>query len=65
MTYMHVDHLAITFLPTDDSRHEYQGVLWDEVADTSLGICIVTRMSLKIEFKPRRQRKNDGENDSA
>ena len=49
---MHIDHLAITFLPTNNGRHEYQGVLWDEVADTSLGVCIMTRMRLKIKFKP-------------
>lgn len=61
---MHVDHLAIAFLPTDDSRHKYQGVLRDEVADTSLGICAVTRMRLNVKFKPRRQRKNDGGNDN-
>lgn len=49
---MHVDHLAITFLPTDDSRHKYQGILRDKIADTSLESCTMTRMRLDIELEP-------------
>lgn len=58
-THMHVDCLAITFLPTDDSCHKYQGVLGDEIKDTSLEICTMTRMRLEIKLESRRQGKND------
>ena len=58
-SYVHVDRLAITFLPTDNSCHKYQGVLGDKITDTSLEICTMTGMRLEIKLESRRQGKND------
>ena len=54
---MHIDHLAVPFLSTDNRRHQYEGVFGHEIADTSLIIRGVTCMRLDFKLERRRQRK--------
>lgn len=53
-THMHIDHLPITFLPTDSRRHDNESILGNEISDASLMFGAVPWECLKVEFqRPR------------
>lgn len=48
---MHVDHLSITFLPTNNRRNHYQGVFGNKVPYTSLIFRTVPRVRLEVKLQ--------------
>lgn len=63
VTYMHIDNLPITFIPTNRRRHNDQRILIHEIPYTSLILCAVAMLCDEVEFEGEGKREEEGEDE--